>query len=78
MQNHALSLAQQVRVHRFQQRVWVLCPVRLNLSFGALQAGLQVHVIAYGGSKVRAEIAAHQGIRVHIIPELCALYQAHC
>ncbi len=37
-----------------------------------------MHVIAYGGSKVRAAIAAHQNIRVHIIPELCALYQARC
>ncbi|CAL8460619.1 g148 [Coccomyxa elongata] len=39
----------------------------------AQQAGLQVHVIAYGGSKVRAAIAAHQNIRVHIIPELSQL-----
>lgn len=81
MQNHALSLAQQVRASKQSQvpaKSLGFCALSLNLSFGAFQAGLQVHVIAYGGSKVRAAIAAHQNIRVHIIPELCALYQAHC
>lgn len=35
-----------------------------------MQAGLQVHVIAYGGSKTNAAITKHQNIRVHTIPEL--------
>ncbi|KAK9909090.1 hypothetical protein WJX75_007012 [Coccomyxa subellipsoidea] len=41
----------------------------------AQQAGLQVHVIAYGGSKTNAAIARHQNIRVHTIPELRQLAQ---
>ncbi|EIE25385.1 glycosyl transferase family 1 protein [Coccomyxa subellipsoidea C-169] len=41
----------------------------------AQQAGVQVHVIAYGGSKTNAAITKHQNIRVHTIPELRQLAQ---
>ncbi len=73
MQNHALSLAQQV-----SQVVDLSARGSLAIRFFpfvllnecVMQAGVQVHVIAYGGSKTNAAITKHQNIRVHTIPEL--------
>lgn len=74
MQNHALSLAQQVRqLVRLTGTTWLLgTPNALHVNLSTMQAGFQVDVIAYGGSKTSAAISMHPRIRVHQIPELYA------